>query len=70
MISHKKVEIPSYYFARYWTVALCNAQTQPQTFNIFRCNLFIKNFSRSNVVGPCLSLNLFKMTNFSGFFFN
>ena len=46
MISHKKVEIPSYYFARYWTVALCNAQTQPQTFKIFRCNLFIKNFSQ------------------------
>ena len=46
MISHKKVEIPSYYFARYWT--LCNAQTQPQTFNyLLVISIFGHQFSHA-----------------------
>ena len=48
MISHKKVEIPSYYFARYWT--LCNAQTQrlAQTFNyLLVISIFGHQFSHA-----------------------
>ena len=39
MISHKKVEIPSYYFARYWT--LCNMlKLSAPNFQLFVGHLY------------------------------